>query len=164
MRLFIAILLSEKMKNALLTCMDDLRWQGVKGNYVAEKNLHLTLAFIGEYDDPDKVNTVIGSIPEPDFQIRLSECGNFGNLLWAGMEESRELDTYVKELRKALKDAGVPYDKKRFVPHITLVRKADKSPRGIQPAKAGMRVKKAWLMKSEIKDGKVTYTAIPPRK
>ena len=52
MRLFIAIQLSDEMKKALVACMHDLKKQGVEGNYVPVRNLHLTLAFIGEYDDP----------------------------------------------------------------------------------------------------------------
>lgn len=49
MRLFIAIQLSDEMKKALVACMHDLKKQGVEGNYVPAQNLHLTLAFIGEY-------------------------------------------------------------------------------------------------------------------
>ena len=53
MRLFIAIRLSDEMKKALINCMHDLKKQGVEGNYVPAQNLHMTLAFIGEYDDPE---------------------------------------------------------------------------------------------------------------
>ena len=84
MRLFIAIPLSEEMKKALVACMHDLKKQGVEGNYVPAQNLHLTLAFIGEYDDPEKVKEVLRSVPMPPFRMSLSEKGNFGNLLWAG--------------------------------------------------------------------------------
>ena len=55
MRLFIAILLSPEMQKALVACMHDLKKQGVEGNYVPAANLHMTLAFIGEYDDPKKI-------------------------------------------------------------------------------------------------------------
>ena len=57
MRLFIAITLSKEMKNALITYMHQLKKQGVEGRYVPAQNLHMTLAFIGEYGDPDKVET-----------------------------------------------------------------------------------------------------------
>ena len=50
MRLFIAIQLSDEMKKALVACMHDLKKQGVEGNYVPAQNLHMTLAFIGEYE------------------------------------------------------------------------------------------------------------------
>ena len=55
MRLFIALQLSEEMKKTLVACMHDLKKQGVEGNYVSAQNLHVTLAFIGEYEDPSKV-------------------------------------------------------------------------------------------------------------
>ena len=59
MRLFVAILLSDEMKKSLVQCMHDLKKQGVQGNYVPAQNLHMTLAFIGEYDNPGKVKDVI---------------------------------------------------------------------------------------------------------
>ena len=65
MRLFIAIRLSDEMKKALVTCMHDLKKQGVEGNYVPAQNLHMTLAFLGEYDDPAKVKDVIRKVPLP---------------------------------------------------------------------------------------------------
>ncbi len=157
MRLFIAIRLSDEVRKALLSCMRDMKRQGVRGNYVPAENLHLTLAFIGEYDDPARVKKAIESIPGPKFSLKLSECGNFGNLLWAGVEENRELNAYVKELRGALRASGVPFDSKKFVPHITLVRKAARKPGGTHLPKAEMRVTRASLMKSEIKNGKVVY-------
>ena len=59
MRLFTAILLDREIKNTLIRAQKELMTLGVTGNYTTEDNLHLTLAFIGEYDDtlhlvPDK--------------------------------------------------------------------------------------------------------------
>ena len=161
MRLFIAIQLSDEMKKALVACMHDLKKQGVEGNYVPAQNLHMTLAFIGEYDDPGKVKEVIGKVPLPEFRLSLSEKGNFGNILWAGVKGNQKLKTYVKDLRAALAAEGIPVDKEKFVPHITLIRKFSvKKPYQFHLPKAEMTVKKASLMKSEQKNGKVTYKAI----
>ncbi len=99
MRLFIAIQLSEDMKRALTACMNDLKKQEVTGNYVPAQNLHLTLTFIGEYDEPERVKNVINSIPLPRLRLKLSEKGKFGDLLWAGIQENQKLNTYVKDLR-----------------------------------------------------------------
>ena len=49
MRLYIAIQFEEKILDALNDFQDDLKAQGVTGNYTKRKNLHITLAFIGEY-------------------------------------------------------------------------------------------------------------------
>ena len=81
MRLFIAIPLSAEMQKALVACMHDLKKQGVEGNYVPAANLHMTLAFIGEYDDPKKIKQVLEKVPCPKFRLALSEKGNFGNIL-----------------------------------------------------------------------------------
>lgn len=49
--------------------------------------------------------------------------GAFHQVWWAGIRENPELDAYVKRLRHALAEAGIPYDRKQLSPHITLVRK-----------------------------------------
>lgn len=158
MRLFIAIQLSDEMKKALVACMHDLKKQGVEGNYVPAQNLHMTLAFIGEYDDPSKVKEVIRRVPLPEFRLTLSEKGNFGNILWAGVKGNQKLKTYVKDLRAALSAEGIPFDTEKFVPHITLIRKVSaKKPYQVHLPKADMTVKKASLMKSEQKNGKMVY-------
>ena len=82
MRLFIAIQLSDDIKKTLVASMHDLKKQGVEGNYVPAQNLHLTLAFIGECDDPAKVRGVIGSVPLP--QIRLSISGKGTSEIFSG--------------------------------------------------------------------------------
>ena len=158
MRLFIAIRLSDEMEKALVACMHDLKKQGVNGKYVPAQNLHLTLAFIGEYDDPGKVKKVMESVPLQPFRLSISEKGNFGNLLWAGVKGNQKLKTYVKDLRTALKEAGIPFDNDKFVPHITLIRKAvSGKPYQVNLSRSEMLVKKVSLMKSEIRNGKVSY-------
>ncbi len=158
MRLFIAIQLSDEIKKTLVACMHDLKKQGVEGNYVPAQNLHLTLAFIGEYDDPAKVRKVIGSVPLPQIRLSISGKGNFGNLLWTGVKGNQKLKTYVKDLRAALKEAQIPFDDDKFIPHITLIRKTvAKKPYEVHLSKAEMTVEKVSFMKSEMKTGKVVY-------
>lgn len=102
MRLFIAIRLSDGMQKALVSCMHDMKKQGVEGN--------------------------------------------------------QKLKAYVKELREALKENGIPFENDRFVPHITLVRKISaQKPYQVHLPKAEMTVERASLMKSETKNGKVVY-------
>ncbi|HJC83673.1 MAG TPA: RNA 2',3'-cyclic phosphodiesterase [Candidatus Anaerostipes avicola] len=161
MRLFIAIQFSDQIKKSLIQCMHDLKKQGVSGNYVPAQNLHMTLAFIGEYDDPEKVKSIIQSIPLPKFRLSLSDTGMFGNLLWAGVKGNQKLKTYVKELQAALADNGIPCDRKKFVPHITLIRKVSaKKPYQIHLSKTSMTVEKVSLMKSERRNGKMVYTEL----
>ena len=158
MRLFTAIQLSPKMKKALVSCMHDLKKQGVEGNYVPAQNLHMTLASIGEYDNPGKVKEIMKKVLLPEFRLSLGDKGNFGNILWAGVKGNQKLKTYVRDLRAALAAEGIPFDKDKFVPHITLIRKVSaKKPYQFHMPKAEMTVEKASLMKSEQKNGKAMY-------
>ena len=74
MRLFIAIQLSGKMKEALLDIQGQLRRLGVRGNYTPPENLHLTLAFIGEYPGPDSIADVLETIDFRPFELRLKRA------------------------------------------------------------------------------------------
>ena len=127
MRLFIAVQLNDEMKNALLQIQHSMQMQGVRGNYTREENLHLTLAFIGEYPDPYDVKEILEEIDFEPFRIRLDGVGSFGSLWWAGIAEDGDCDDALrflaKRVRRGLAEAGIPYDRKKFSPHITLVRK-----------------------------------------
>ena len=57
------------------------------------------------------------------FTLKLAGLGAFGELWWASLEESAELDALVRRLRRALADASIPFDRKAFRPHVTIIRK-----------------------------------------
>ena len=125
MRLFIAINLNDEMKDALLDMQDTLRTYGIRGRDTVPENMHLTLAFIGDYDDPEYVKGVVDSIEVRPFEISLKGVGAFGDLWWAGLENSAPLAAVSRRLRRALAEAGIPFDRKKFSPHITIIRRAD---------------------------------------
>lgn len=161
MRLFIAITFPDQMMEALKNIQQQMRRQGVRGSFTPEENLHLTLAFIGEYPDPDPVLDVIHSLPVKPFKLSLDGVGNFGSLWWAGLEKSEPLDACVKSLRHSLADAGIPFDRKKFSPHITLIRKADYIfPPQIQVPKAAMTVEHVCLYRSDRGRHGMIYTEI----
>ncbi|MBQ6221189.1 MAG: hypothetical protein IJJ44_01060, partial [Solobacterium sp.] len=70
------------------------------------------------------------------------------------------LSAAVREVRAALDAAGIAYDRKKFVPHITMIRKMTGSWKQVPAPKGDMTVKSVSLMKSEVKDGKRVYTEI----
>ncbi len=125
MRLFIAINFDKRIKDALIEVQDKMKMQGVRGNFTKPENLHLTLAFIGEYGDPDFVKDVIEEIRIAPFDITLDGMGSFGNLWWAGMKKSDKLETLARILRRRLAENDIPFDRKRFNPHVTLIRKPE---------------------------------------
>ena len=130
MRLFIAIQLSEKMKDALIEAQNSYYDHGVRGNYTPEENLHLTLAFIGEYPAAEPVLEALSELNFKPFEITLEGLGCFDELRWAGVRECVPLEILAKKVRRSLAEHGIPFDRKRFSPHITLIRK----PSGKLPA------------------------------
>ena len=122
MRLFIALAPSPDFKATLVKLQEQLKEAGVEGRYITPSNLHMTLAFIGEW--PENVTHLLPVIDRP-FTITLSHLSVFPRtkVLWAGVNTSKELDNLAECVRKRLDEAGIPYDRKSFNPHITLTRK-----------------------------------------
>ncbi|MBE7003935.1 MAG: RNA 2',3'-cyclic phosphodiesterase [Ruminococcaceae bacterium] len=161
MRLFIAIQLSDDLKDALTAMQGQLRAQRVGGNYTKVENLHLTLAFIGEYGGYDRVLETMRSVPFAPLSVQLEGFGSFGDLYWCGLARQDELTAYVRRLRRALAEADIPFDRKRFSPHITLLRKAsvDRLP-GIVVPEAAMTAERVSLMRSERGKNGMIYTEL----
>ena len=122
MRLFAAVEPSPGFRAALTDLQERLQAAGVAGRFRSPSGLHLTLAFIGEW--PEDVTGILPPVREP-FSITLSHTGIFpeAKVLWAGIAPSEELDRLAEQVRGNLEDAGIPFDRKRFYPHITLARK-----------------------------------------
>ncbi len=164
MRLFIAICFDEEMLDALTEIQDDLMRSGVKGNYTPRENLHMTLAFIGEYDDPEQIEEVMKKVHLRSFDVKLSGFRPFKDMFFAEIEENDNLRDYVKRLRAALLDEEIPFDRKKFLPHITLIRRADctkgKALLTEFQGSESMRVNGISLMKSERGRHGMVYTEI----
>ena len=159
MRLFVAIQLSDELKKKITGSMHEMKKQGIRGNYVPAQNLHLTLAFIGETNEPDKVKEALGQVKYKSFHMSLSEMGTFGDLLWVGMKGNQGLSGVVKAVRDSLDEAGIPFDRKKLVPHIT-IRKMNGKWQNVPVPRGEMKVEKISLMKTTFKDGKPVYTEI----
>ena len=163
MRLFIAVLLEPNMKKALTDAQNALRKRNFSGHYTDDRNLHLTLSFIGEYHDPDAVLEAMEAIPFSPCDLTFNGyIGNFGALLWAGTEPCPALEKYVKQLRHALAERGIPFDKKKFHPHITLMRNAAgrQSFSDVAVAAESMTVQRISLMRSDFGKHGAQYTEI----
>lgn len=160
MRLFIAIKPNNALLEALKAAQEELRAAGVAGNYTKPQNLHITLAFIGEYPDPARVLRVMREVPFAPLEISLCGTGSFKGVFWAGIKEKGGLAACASRLRGALAASGIPFDKKPFSPHITIVREphGELPPGVLQPAK--MLAQRVSLYKSERVPGGMIYTEL----
>ena len=164
MRLFIAIILDENMTDALIEMQDDLIRSGIKGHFTRPENLHMTLAFIGENDEPEKIEEIMRDVPLRSFSITVSGTRRFKDMVFANVLDNPDLHDYVKRLRRALSDNDIDFDRKKFMSHITLVRRASGNREfPIQTdaeIEETMRVKGISLMKSEQGKHGMIYTEI----
>lgn len=163
MRLFIAIQLHKNIKNALIAAQNELLQRNFKGRYTDINNMHLTLAFIGEYNDSDKILNAMEQVQFTPFALTLGGyIGNFGELLWAGVEKNPQLEKISKQLRHALTEQQIPFDRKSFNPHITLLRnvKSDRGFADIEVSKMSMTVRSISLMRSNFGKNGVIHTEV----
>ncbi|MCR4850856.1 MAG: RNA 2',3'-cyclic phosphodiesterase [Lachnospiraceae bacterium] len=162
MRLFLAIEPDNGIKDELCFIQKRLQLQGVKGNFTPRENMHLTLAFIGEYNDPEFVSEVLESITFEPVRLVIDGFGCFGDIYWIGIGEDKGLETNVKRIRKAFADNDIPFDRKKFTPHMTLIRKMqyDKGIPSDTPFPAGMDVDHITLMRSDRGRSGMIYTAL----
>ena len=125
----------------------------------------ITVIEDGEVDDPRPATKALASVPLPALRLTSGPLGKFGELLWIGLRKNPALEQYVASVRNALDVAGVAYDRKKFRPHITLVRRADWPYQVLveelaEVRRVRMTVDRVCLMKSERLDGKLTYTVV----
>ena len=132
MRLFVSVPLTKPVTKSLEKACDSFRREGVTGRFVPAENFHVTLAFIGEWPDPEKVLKALENVTFKPFTISVSGTGTFGSLLYARVTSGGRLEKLASAVRKALKDAGIPMDPKPFRAHVTLIRDAQFSARSEQ--------------------------------
>jgi 2'-5' RNA ligase len=127
-------------------------------------NLHLTLAFLGQVPR-SRVND-IESIGEraaaagASFDVVLDTVGHFrdARVAWAGPSiVVAPLQCAYDDLRDALAAAGLPHERRKFHPHVTLVRHCRRAPAPRAWPGASWRADELTLMASESHDGGPRY-------
>lgn len=133
MRCFLAIPLSDEIKDYLFSLATDLKKEfkkhNLKASFVPKKNLHLTLMFLGELSDEkiDQIKNSINNLNVKPFKFRIKTLGVFPNedfirVLWVGIEPDKDVIKLQKSIDESLLDVlGLKRDHE-FGAHITLAR------------------------------------------
>lgn len=166
MRLFIAIPFEPPVLDALTAAQASFKSCGVRGNFAARANLHMTLAFLGEVRDPRPVIEAIRRVPLPQSAMAFEKTELFRDILVCSLRVEPALRQYVQALRRELENAGVDFDRKPFRPHVTLVRRAsfsgDKPDASAAPALRDLTVtsRRVCLMRTDFIDRRPKYTPV----
>lgn len=170
MRLFVALLLDESVKDSLCQTILELKKASLCGNFTRRDNLHLTLAFIGETDRAKEVMRAMDAVKAGPAVLDFGGIGCFsrpgGGLYFIGAEKNAALSALYRELYDEITKAGFPLESRAFKPHLTLGREVRFRPGfhigAFSAALAPVRMTagKISLMKSERIAGRLTYTEI----
>lgn len=166
MRLFIAIPLSEEVRNCLGMLRDELHDRASSGTFVSSESLHITLEFLGECTPPecDKAISAMQEVSFEPFTISIAHTGAFhrsdGDICWVGVEENKALSRLHDDLARALRAQGFRLERERFKAHITLSRRVKGA---LLPSSVGpwrMKVNSFSLMLSERGAHGMVYTPV----
>lgn len=124
-RLFVALSFPDDVRRSLAALC-----AGVPGaRWANPEQFHLTLRFLGELDGRTAraVYDELASVTMPSFELNLFGVGTFGDrrkatTLWAGVRPNPALQRLQEKVDNAALRAGLPPDRRKFTPHVTLAR------------------------------------------
>lgn len=170
MRLFIAVLFNEQIKDNLCDCIEKLKQNSQRGNFSRRENLHLTLVFIGETNKVSAVKQAMDKVDENKFDLAIQGFGKFkrggSDICWIGVQKCQPLDNIYNKLCSELRNSGFVIENRAYTPHLTLGREVvlssnfDENAYKNEIRPMNFPVTKISLMKSERIGGKLTYTEI----
>jgi 2'-5' RNA ligase len=132
MRLFIAIVLSEPIREALAQAQAHLKYAGADVKWVAKDNIHLTLKFLGEVPE-GKLQQIKDALDEigksfTPFEISLAGLGAFPNIssprvIWVGLDKgAAESADVAARVDEAMEGLGFAKEPRPFAAHLTIGR------------------------------------------
>lgn len=179
MRTFVAILISEGLRQKIASVQDELIKAAPAVKWVAQDNFHITVKFLGGVES-SRIDTVIKAIAEAveeikPFEIEIGGVGAFPSpnrpkTVWVGVtKESGMLAEVAKLVEDALEKLGFERENRPFRSHITVGRvKDDRDARELGPAIKNaeaeqlgpLMVNSVAVMKSDLRREGPVYSAL----
>lgn len=130
MRTFIALELPDQFVDETVQLARALKAYA-KGGFMKRETYHVTLAFLGEVGETEvgavmaALDTLVGHMAIPLYPDGVGAFkGRRGETLYLSLRRTPEAQMLVDDLRGALEARGISIDRKGFLPHITLARRA----------------------------------------
>lgn len=178
LRCFISIEIPETIKKDIGELVEILRKRDFDIRWVENKNIHLTLKFLGK--TPEKLLSSIHeslqnvAISYDPIYIRICKTGAFPNrkyprVIWVGIEDSDTLKKLQRDIEDSITLLGFQKEERTFHPHLTIARV--KSQKGIEALMSELdnykekdfgifEAKSIKLMRSELKPTGAQYHCI----
>jgi RNA 2',3'-cyclic 3'-phosphodiesterase len=132
-RLFVALDLTEEMREALREPIAKLHPLAKSARWARPEGMHVTLKFIGhvEASKLDAIRAALGTVQSnAPVEMQIRGVGFFPDerrphVLWCGIEASANLAPLAAEIERTLEPLGIPREERKFTPHLTLARLKD---------------------------------------
>ena len=100
------------------------------GRRTRAETIHITLVFLGDVavNRVEELKAQAAMVEATEFDLNITQLGwwRHNRVAWATSEETpKALIELVANLSSRLKEAGFSFDERPYVPHATLLRKAD---------------------------------------
>lgn len=124
MRAFVAIPMPEEAVAPIVALQSLLGC----GRAVAEENLHLTLAFLGEISlaEAQALDEELAAIPTQPLVLELAGADVMDrarpDLVFVGLRKNPPLEALQRHVAAAARAVGIDLARRRFRPHVTLAR------------------------------------------
>jgi RNA 2',3'-cyclic 3'-phosphodiesterase len=131
LRLFFALWFDPAMSRALYKLAEQQRLK-FGGRVMRPETLHLTLLFLGSTPSERllELNQAAAKVHTPHLMIEIDRLAGWQHNGIGYVTPSRipeELALLVSELRHHVTDAGFSFDRRAFTPHVTLLRKVQRT-------------------------------------
>jgi 2'-5' RNA ligase len=177
-RCFIAIELSQEIKETLGKIESELQ-KSVSGvKWVKPDNIHLTLKFLGNVDEGtvENIKKIMNEVAKDakPFKMKLSQAGAFPSpsrprVIWVGIDDENKKSSHsVNLIEEKVSSLGIEKENRAFHPHLTLARvKFLKDKSSVQNAFVSLKVPstemtaaKITLFQSKLTPQGSIYTAL----
>jgi len=160
-RLFFAIMLPPDVQAAIYRLRGELQWLPVRPSYTAQRNLHITLKFLGELahaEAADLATEVAATVRlggllhlRPDHVVFFPSAGS-ARVLGVGFRGDVEpLCRLQADLESFCRGRGLPVENRAYTPHATLARFRDGLHNRHRPP-----VEESWQKIGELPEFQVT--------
>ena len=132
MRTFIAIELSDDIRDALAQVQSHLSYASADVKWVAPQNVHLTLKFLGEITEEKAAEVAAAldavSAETKPFELTFQDIGAFPKIelpkvIWVGLDKgAQESIALAGKIEAALTKIGFQQEARPFAPHLTVGR------------------------------------------
>lgn len=139
--------------------------QTCKGRVIQQRNIHLTLAFLGHIniDRLPELKLAANQVTTHPFSLTIQEVGYWkrNEIVYAKATTfPSELFLLAESLKNTLLETGFTFDQKTFKPHITLLRQAQTIAPTNLPQPIHWPVKEWCLLQSNQTPRGVNYTPL----